>query len=69
MSAKNSGSGLDGNLSRFRCWNVRTVIGREQELVEETKKYWLEVLGISEAKVGGNGVRMIGDTTCMYSGV
>ena len=24
---------------------------------------------MSEAKVRGNGVRMIGDTTCMYSGV
>ena len=34
MSAKNSGSGLDGNLSSFGCWNVRTVNGREQELVD-----------------------------------
>ena len=33
------------------------------------KKYRLEVLGMSEAKVRGNGVRMIGDTTCVYSGV
>ena len=61
MSAKNSGSVLDGNLSRFGCWNVRTVNGREQELVEEMKKYRLDVLGISEAKVRGNSVRMIGD--------
>ena len=33
------------------------------------KKYRLEVLGVSEAKVRGNGMRMIGDTTCVYSGV
>ena len=43
MSA-NSGSDLDGdlvgNLSRFGCWNVRTLTmnGREQELVAEMKK-------------------------------
>ena len=27
------------------------------------------MLGVSEAKVRGNGVKMIGDTTCVYSGV
>ena len=69
MSAKDSGSGLDGNLSRFGYWNVRKMNGREQELVEEMKKYRLDILGISEAKVRGKGVRMIGGTTCVYSGV
>ena len=57
------------NISRFGCWNVRTMNGREQELVEKMKRCRLEVLGVSEAKVRGNGVRMIGDTTCVYSGV
>ena len=57
------------DISRFGCWNVRTLNGREQELVAEMKKYRLEVLGVSEAKVRGNGMRMIGDTTCVYSGV
>ena len=57
------------NISRFGCWNVRTMNGREQELVEEMKRCRLEVLGVSETKVRGNGVRMIGDTTCVYSGV
>ncbi len=36
--------------------------GREYELVAEMKKYRLELLGVSEAKV-------IGVFTCMYSGV
>ena len=27
------------------------------------------MLGVSEVKVRGNGVKMIGDTTCVYSGV
>ena len=43
--------------------------GREPELVEEMKKYRLEVLGVSEMKMRGNGVKMIGDTMCVYSGV
>ena len=69
MSAKNYDSDLVSDISRFGCWNVRTLNGREQELVAEMKKYRLEVLGVSEAKVRGNGMRMIGDTTCVYSGV
>ena len=42
---------------------------REQELVAEMEKYRLEVLGVSEAKVRGNGLKMIGDTMCVYSGM
>ena len=48
---------------------MRTMNGREQELVAEMKKYRLDVLGVSEAKVRGNGVRMIEDTTCVYLAV
>ena len=66
---KDIGSNLGSNISRFGCWNVRTMNGREQELVAEMEKYRLEVLGVSEANVRGNGVKMIGDTTCVYSGV
>ena len=40
--------------------------GREHELVEEMKKYHLEMLGVSETKVRGNGVKMIGDTVCVF---
>ena len=43
--------------------------GRDQELVAEMEKYRLEVLGVSEAKVRGNRLNMIGDTTCVYSGI
>ena len=34
--------------------------GTEQELVAEIKKYRSGVLGASEAKVRGNGMKMIG---------
>ena len=30
------------------------------------KRYGLEVLGVSEAKVSRNGVKRIGDATCVY---
>ena len=43
--------------------------GREEELVDEMQKFGLEVLGVSEAKVKGNGVKCIGDFTCVFSGV
>ena len=41
-------SSLDSNVSRFRHWNVRTMSGSEEELVDEMKRYGLEVLGVSE---------------------
>ena len=57
-------SSLDGDVSRFGCWNVRTMSSREEELVDEMKRYRLEVLGISEPKL-----KRIGDATCVHSGV
>ena len=56
-------------IKRFGCWNVRSMNGKEEELVAEMKKYRLEVLGVSETKVRGNGVKQIGDVVCVYSGV
>ena len=41
-------SSLDSNVSRFRHWNVRTMNGSEEELVDKMKRYGLEVLGVSE---------------------
>ena len=64
---KYSGS-VDSNVNRFECWNVRTMSGREEELVDEMKRCGLEVLGVSEAKVRGNGVKRIGDATCVLFG-
>ena len=42
---------------------------REEELVDEMKRYGLEVLGVSEVKMRRNGLKRIGDVTCVYSGV
>lgn len=54
---------------RFGAWNVRSLRGREEELIEEMVKYKLEVLGASETKVKGNGAKAVGDGMCVYSGV
>ena len=53
---------------QLRCgaWNIRTMSGREVELVEGMKKYQLEMLGASEAKVRGNGEKAIGDVRCGF---
>ena len=53
----------------FGAWNIRTMSGREVELVEEIKKHRLEMLGVSEAKVKENGEKAIGDVRCVFSGV
>ena len=54
---------------RFGAWNIRTMSGREVELVEEMKKYRLEMLGVSEAKVRGKGEKAIGDVRCVFLGI
>ena len=56
-------------MSRFGCWNVRTMSGREEELVDEMKRYGLKVLGVSKAKMRRNGMKRIGNAMCVYSGV
>ena len=47
---------------------MRSLRGREDELVEEMVKYSLEVLGVSEMKLQGNGARAVGKGVC-FSGV
>ena len=59
---------MNRNITRFGCWNVRTMSGREEELIGEMKRYGLEVLRVSEARMRGNGVKTIGEVTCVYSG-
>ena len=66
-SADRYSSSLDSNVSRFGCWNLMS--GKEEELVDKMMRYELEVLGVSEAKMRGNGMKRIGDATCVYSGM
>ena len=45
---------------------MRSLRGREEELVEEMIKYRLEVLGVSETKLKGNGARAVGEGMCFF---
>ena len=53
----------------FKTWNVRTQTGKELELIGEMKRYRLDVLGVSEGKIRGKGMKTVEGVTCVYSGV
>ena len=50
------------------AWNARSLRHKELEVVEEMKKYRLEVLGLSEMHLRGCGEREIGESVMIYSG-
>ena len=75
-ASKNAGVGISKDRRggeeewvRFGAWNVKLLRGREEELVEEIVKYRLEVLGVSETRMKGNGAKAIGEGMCIFSGV
>ena len=45
---------------RLGTWNVRTLRMREEEVIREMTHYNIDVLGLSETKVRGNGMKEIG---------
>ena len=54
---------------RFGNWNIFTLTGKEMELVEEAKRYHLDVVGISSTKRRGSGtVDLDGGWKLFYSG-
>ena len=54
---------------RFGAWNVRSLKGREEELLEEMEKYRLEIVGVSETKMKGNGSKAVGKGRCIFAGI
>ena len=55
---------------RFGTWNIKTINGKEVELIQEMKDHKMEILGLSEVKRKGNGMRRLQDGYILrYSGV
>ena len=67
-----------GNVARNRSsrhrlqlgnWNVFTLTGKEKELVEEAKRYQLDIVGLSSTKRRGSGTMSLdGGWKLYYSG-
>ena len=50
-------------------WNILTLTGKELELVEEAKRYYLNIIGVSSTKRRGSGtVDLDGEWKLFYSG-
>ena len=62
-------SGNEEKLYRIGTWNVRSLRNKECELIREMEWYNLDVLGLSETKVRGNGMKVIDGTSYVYAGV
>ena len=56
-------------ITSIATWNIRSINGKEVELVEEVKKYKIDILGVTETKKKGQGVQNLGSHTLIYSGV
>ena len=48
-------------------WNARSLKGKEQELIEEMKKYDIGVLRVSEARWKGSGAKSVDDCYVILS--
>ena len=49
-------------------WSIENQENKWQgnTLVEEMKKFWLKILGVSEVKVRGYGEKAISDIRCVF---
>ena len=54
---------------RLGTWNVRSTRNKEEELIREMKRYNLDILGLSETKGRGNGMKVIDGASYVYVGV
>lgn len=54
---------------RIGTWNIRSINGKEKELIQEVKKYSMEILAITETKKKGEGETTIEEYGLLYSGV
>ena len=53
MAMASSGNTVGREYTRVGIWNVRLLKNKEEEVIEEMKKYRLSVLGVSETHLKG----------------
>lgn len=54
---------------RIATWNIQTLTGKEPELVDEMKKYKVDILGVSEARKKASGTKILNNNYVLrYSG-
>ena len=58
-----------GDLHRIGTWDVRSLNGREQELIGEMKRYDLGVLGVSETRWKGSDAKSIDNCYVIFLGI
>ena len=56
-------------MSRIATWNVRSIRNKENEMIREMERYNIDVLGLSETKARGNGMKVVDGASYVYSGV
>ena len=69
MATASISSKIGRQYTRVGTWNVRTLKNKEQEVIEEMKKYRLSVLWVSETHLKGCGEKETGGAVMVYSGV
>ena len=56
--------------TEYGTWNVRSITGKEKELVEEMRKTKVKILAVTEIKKKGQGIEGLDDGfVLIYSGV
>lgn len=62
--------GKKADVWKMGTWNVRSIMGKETELVEELEKIDIDILGLTETKKKGRGeMELQGGHVLIYSGV
>ena len=54
-------------VSRIGTWNVRSIKNKENEVIREMKRYNIDVLGLSETKARGAGMKVVDGASYVYS--
>lgn len=57
-------------MARIVTWNIRSIKNKEKEVIHEMKWYNIDVLGLSETKAKGDGMKVVNGVSyvCVFWG-